>query len=83
MSSEQKIMHLDVLEFIRRFLFHVLPKGFVRIRYYGLLANRTRAKKPSPLRSRCRVAGHDGHEFADQYEITPRTSGDGTSRRVS
>ena len=39
------IMHLDVLEFIRRFLLHVLPKGFVRIRHYGLLANRTRKKK--------------------------------------
>ena len=38
-------MHLDVLEFIRRFLLHVLPKGFVRIRHYGLLANRTRKKK--------------------------------------
>jgi hypothetical protein len=44
-ASKQKIMHLDVLEFIRRFLLHVLPKGFVRIRHYGLLANRTRKKK--------------------------------------
>jgi uncharacterized protein YqiB (DUF1249 family) len=30
---------------IRRFLLHVLPKAFVRIRHYGLLANRTRADK--------------------------------------
>ena len=35
-------MSLEPLEFIRRFLQHVLPRGFVRIRYYGLLANRTR-----------------------------------------
>jgi hypothetical protein len=38
-------MHLDALEFIRRFLLHVLPKGFVRIRHYGLLANRSRKEK--------------------------------------
>ena len=35
-------MELDPLEFIRRFLLHVLPRGFVRIRRYGLLANRHR-----------------------------------------
>jgi hypothetical protein len=32
-------------EFIRRFLLHVLPKGFQRIRYYGFLANRYREQK--------------------------------------
>ena len=35
-------MTLPVTEFIRRFLLHVLPESFVRIRYYGLLANRYR-----------------------------------------
>jgi hypothetical protein len=35
-------MTLPAEEFIRRFLLHVLPAGFVRIRYYGLLANRHR-----------------------------------------
>jgi hypothetical protein len=35
-----KLMTLDAAEFIRRFLLHVLPKGFVRIRHYGLLAGR-------------------------------------------
>jgi hypothetical protein len=38
-------MQLDAMEFIRRFLLHVLPKGFVRIRHYGLLANRNRREK--------------------------------------
>ena len=38
-------MTLDVLEFLRRFAGHVLPKGFVRIRYWGLLANRNRREK--------------------------------------
>jgi len=44
-ANKQKVMHLDDVEFIRRFLLHVLPKGFVRIRHYGLLANRNRREK--------------------------------------
>ena len=39
----QQVMTLDGVEFLRRFLLHVLPTGFVRIRYFGLLANRRRA----------------------------------------
>ena len=37
-------LSLPIAEFVRRFLLHVLPKGFVRIRYYGFLANGTRAR---------------------------------------
>jgi hypothetical protein len=37
-----KVMDLDGDEFLRRFLLHVVPDGFVRIRYFGLLANRRR-----------------------------------------
>jgi hypothetical protein len=37
-------MTLDVGEFIRRFLIHVLPKGLHRIRHYGLLASANRAE---------------------------------------
>ena len=40
-----KVMRLDADEFIRRFLLHVLPHGFTRLRHYGLLANRGRASK--------------------------------------
>ena len=40
--SQRKIMTLDALEFIRRFLLHVLPSGLVRIRQFGFLANRFR-----------------------------------------
>ncbi len=50
-GRKQKVMRLEVDEFIRRFGLHVLPKGFVRIRHYGLLANRTRQKKIA----RCRA----------------------------
>lgn len=38
----QRLMRLPAVEFIRRFLLHSLPKRFVRIRHYGLLANRVR-----------------------------------------
>ena len=41
--NEQKLMTLSLDEFLRRFLLHLLPKGFVRIRNFGLLANRRRA----------------------------------------
>lgn len=40
-----KVMELRAEEFLRRFLLHVVPIGFVRIRHYGLLANRTRQAK--------------------------------------
>ena len=41
-DGTRKIMTLDATEFIRRFLLHVLPDGFVKIRYVGFLANRQR-----------------------------------------
>jgi Putative transposase len=41
----QRTMTLSATEFIRRFLLHVLPKGFQRIRQYGFLANRARAER--------------------------------------
>ena len=47
----EKITSLADVEFIRRFLQHVLPRGFQRIRYYGLLANRYRKENLE----RCRV----------------------------
>jgi Putative transposase/Transposase zinc-binding domain len=41
-QNQQRLMTLSVDEFLRRFLLHVLPKGFVRIRNFGFLANRRR-----------------------------------------
>ena len=38
-------MALDAVEFIRRFLLHVLPSGLVRIRHFGFFANRVRRQK--------------------------------------
>jgi hypothetical protein len=61
-GNRQKIMTLDADEFVRRFLIHVLPDGFHRIRYYGFLGNRHRAQKLA----RCReLLGMAAPETAD------------------
>jgi hypothetical protein len=44
-GNKTKTMTLDAVEFIRRFLLHILPAGFVRIRQFGFLANRARREK--------------------------------------
>ena len=41
-NNRSNVMRLDATEFIRRFLLHVLPTGFVKIRHFGLFANRNR-----------------------------------------
>jgi hypothetical protein len=43
-GNQTKLMRIDAAELIRRFLLHVLPKGLMRIRHYGLLANPLKAK---------------------------------------
>jgi hypothetical protein len=50
-AGKQKIMTVSAEEFLRRFLIHVLPKGLVRIRHFGLFANRRR----SHALAHCRV----------------------------
>ena len=50
-DSMIKEMRLDAPEFLRRFLLHVVPSGFMRVRHYGLLANRYRAVRLA----RCRT----------------------------
>jgi hypothetical protein len=44
-NRRQKLMTLSAVEFIRRFLLHVLPPRFVKIRYFGVLSNRSRTLK--------------------------------------
>jgi hypothetical protein len=60
-NSTMKTMPLVANEFIRRFLLHILPSGFMRIRHYGLFANRHRKTKLAT----CRAA-------LDQPEPEPR-----------
>jgi Putative transposase/Transposase zinc-binding domain len=65
-----RVMRLDVSEFMRRFLLHVLPDGFHRIRHYGLFANSHRADKLACCRklldvpavgTDCDDGDHDGN----------------------
>jgi len=43
-GGRQKVLTLDAVEFIRRFSLHILPKGFRKIRHYGLLASRNKPR---------------------------------------
>ena len=49
-NNRKKIMTLDGVEFLRRFLMHVLPNGFMRIRHYGYLANCIRQTRIDRIR---------------------------------
>lgn len=57
--GKQRVMTLDAVNFLCRFFLHVLPKGFVRIRRYGLLSNRFR-KELLPL-ARTLLQAQDHH----------------------
>lgn len=54
-DNKEKVMTITAIEFIRRFLMHVLPYRFMKIRHYGLLSNRNRNSK---LRSCQKLAGN-------------------------
>ena len=71
-GDRQKIMRLATDEFIRRFLIHVLPDGFHRIRHYGLLASATRKASIAKIRS---LLGEAQAEPAPQVaaEVIPHT----------
>ena len=62
--DRQKIMTLATAEFIRRFLIHVLPSGFHRIRHYGLLASGTRADNIDRARELLAVSKPEGQPTA-------------------
>jgi len=49
-DHRQKTMNLSAEEFLRRFVQHVLPKGFVKMRHYGLPANRNREERLAECR---------------------------------
>lgn len=75
-NHQQKTMSMSADEFIRRFLLHVLPEGFQRIRYYGFLGNRYRQKKLARCRQLLEMASGDetlgaqesGMDYRDRYE---------------
>ena len=53
--DKPKTLHLEGEEFVRRYLLHILPKGFARIRHYGFLANRNREDKLAQIRKALEV----------------------------
>jgi hypothetical protein len=63
--SRLKVMHLTPGEFMRRFLLHVLPNGFHRIRHYGLFANGNRADKLALCRTLLGVPAAAHHDDDD------------------
>jgi hypothetical protein len=62
--DRQKIMTLATAEFIRRFMIHVLPHGFHRIRHYGLLASGTRTDNVARARELLAVSKPEGQPTA-------------------
>jgi hypothetical protein len=72
-GKRQKIMTLDAEEFIRRFLIHVLPDGFHRIRYFGFLGNCHRTRKLRHCRQLIGMVSPDAPaeppaDYRDRYE---------------
>ena len=58
-GSKPRIMTLSATEFLRRFFLHVLPKGFVRTRHFGLLSNRFPSRSLSLARRLLALDGRD------------------------
>ena len=73
-GGRERLMTLSSDEFARRFLQHILPQGFVRIRHYGLLANRVRKDKLA-------LARHLLRAEVLKRNIAPACGGPGEPRR--
>lgn len=67
-GNRTKVMTLEAGEFIRRFLLHVLPDRFVKIRHYGLLGNRSRAKKIERCRQLLAVEHKQPEEKSETWQ---------------
>ena len=70
-ENRYKTMSLDTPEFIRRFLIHVLPSGFHRIRHYGLFANAQRAHNLDKVRRLLNVKSLETKDNEDTVESSP------------
>jgi hypothetical protein len=67
-SNRQKLMTLDAISFIRRFLLHILPAGFVKIRHFGFMANRNRRAAVVLCRSLLPVLPEGSSSFLTEHE---------------
>jgi Putative transposase/Transposase zinc-binding domain len=66
-DNAQKEMTLDAAEFIRRFLMHILPEGFQKIRYYGFLSSRYRKTKLLRLQKALDFAPPQPEPWAEKF----------------
>jgi hypothetical protein len=67
-NNRSSTMRLEATQFIRRFLLHVLPPGFVKIRHFGLLANRNRRKALDLCRAHLRSAPTNPVTLLDEQQ---------------
>ena len=70
-GNRHKILTLSEEELIRRFLLHVLPKGFMRIRHFGFLANRCRTQRIEEIRAAINAAQLLPEPIANSEHQTP------------
>ena len=82
--NAHKEMTLSGTEFLRRFLLHVVPRGFMRIRHYGILANRQRTQKLAQCRELLGVAPMaSSQETADTATHDEALDDNGTERSLA
>jgi hypothetical protein len=74
-GNRRKTMSLKAQEFIRRFLLHILPQGFMRIRHYGLNANRAKAAKLALARAALDTAAPPATEAETVEQFMLRVAG--------
>ena len=67
-NNHSSVMRLEANEFIRRFLLHVLPSGFVKIRHFGLLANRKRRKALDLCRAHLHATAADLSSLLNEHQ---------------
>jgi hypothetical protein len=70
-AQQQQVMTLATDEFIRRFMLHVLPRGFHRIRHYGLLASSSRKASLARVRELLNVISTPVPEVPEAEPVTP------------
>jgi hypothetical protein len=66
---------IPAVEFIRRFFLHILPRGFVRIRHYGFLANRNRSENLNAIRQLMGISVPLEKEIASLEEMMQKLTG--------
>ena len=74
-KNKTESVTITAVEFIRRFLLHSLPKGFIRIRHYGYLANRNRTTNLNTIRCLMGLSAPPEKEMASLEEMMQKLTG--------